>query len=129
MPMSDRVGEGVGQYVRMEHLVDLDELARRLQGPLAEWSRHARVGPLTWRDERAAWPQPITSDRGSVEVPESLGVRIEYGEDEIEICVWTGGWADVVWVADGEGGSLCPEFRDVDGAYAAVARTVEDLLA
>lgn len=113
----------------MEHLVDLDELARRIEGRLAEWSRQARVGPLTWRDERAAWPQAITTDRALIEVPESLGLRIENGEDEIEICVWTGGWADVEWVADGEGDSLCPEFSDTDGAYAAVARTIEDLLA
>jgi hypothetical protein len=113
----------------VEHQVDLDELAHRLEGVMPEWRMRAHVGPLTWRDERAAWPQPITPDRGSVEVPESLGLRIEYGDDEIEVCVWTGGWADVVWVADGEGDSLCPEFQDVDGAYAAVVQTVEDLLA
>lgn len=129
MPLWARLGDGVGQYGRMDHLVDLDELARRLEGLLAEWRRRARVGPLTWRDELAAWPQAITTDRGSVEVPESLGLRLEYGEEEIEVCVWAGGWADVDWVADGESGSLCPEFRDVDGAYAAVARTVDDLLA
>ncbi len=126
--MRVRLDEDVRQDDRMEHLVDLDELARRLDGLRTEWSRRARVGPFTWRDERASWPQAITTDRDSVEIPESLGLRVEYGEDEIEICVWTGGWADVNWVADGEGGSLCPEFRDVDGAYAAVARTVEDLL-
>ena len=112
----------------VEHHVDLDELARRLEGVMPEWRKRARVGPLTWRDERASWPQPITPDRSAVEVPESFGLRIDYGDDEIEVCVWTGGWADVVWVADGEGDSLCPEFRDVDGAYAAVVRTVEDLL-
>lgn len=113
----------------MEHLVDLDELARRLEAVMPGWRMRAHVGPLTWRDERAEWPRPITPDRASVEVPESLGLRIECGDDEIEVCVWTGGWADVVWVADGEGDSLCPEFRDVDGACAAVVQTVEDLLA
>lgn len=113
----------------MEHLVDLDELASRLEPVLADWSRTARVGQLTWRDEQAAWPQPITTDRASVHVPESLGVRVASGEDEIEVCVWTGGWADIDWVDAGEGQSLCPEFKDVDGAYAAVVRNVEHLLA
>lgn len=95
---------------------------------MPEWRKRARVGPFTWRDEQASWPQPITPDRSAVEVPESLGLRVDHGDDEIEVCVWAGGWADVVWVVDGEGDSLCPEFRDVDGAYAAVVRTVEDLL-
>ena len=113
----------------MDHLVDLDELASRLEPVLAEWARTAQVGPLTWRDEQASWPQPITTDRASVAVPESLGVRVTSGDDEIEICVWTGGWADIDWVDAGEGQSLCPEFGDVDGAYAAVVRNVEDLLA
>jgi hypothetical protein len=113
----------------VEHLVDLDELARRLRPLLAEWSKAANVGPLTWRDEQAVWPRVITTDREFVVVPESLGVRIASGHDEVEVCVWTGGWADVDWVAGGEGHSLCPEFTDVDGAYAAVVRNVEDLLA
>ena len=76
----------------MDHLVDLDELASRLEPVLAEWARTAQVGPLTWRDEQASWPQPITTDRSSVAIPESLGVRVTSGDDEIEICVWTGGW-------------------------------------
>ena len=87
------------------------------------------LGPLTWRDERADWPQPITPNRASVEVPESLSLRVESGDDQLEVCVWTGGWADISWVDDGEGNSLCPEFKNVDGAYAAVVQTVEDLLA
>ena len=47
----------------------------------------------------------------------------------MEVVVWTGGWADVVMVMDGEAVGLCPEFKDVDGAYAAVVRNVEDFLA
>jgi hypothetical protein len=113
----------------VEHIVDLDELARRLQPVLTEWTKTARVGPLTWRDEKAEWPKPITSDRSSVDLPESLGLRIESGVDEIKVCVWAGGWADIDWVDGGEANSLCPEFRDVGGAYAAVVGTVDDLLA
>ena len=113
----------------MHHRVDLDELARRLEPVLADWGRTAQVGPMTWRDEQAAWPKQITADRASVAVPESLGIRITSGDDELEVCVWTGGWADIDWVDHGEGQSLCPEFDDVDGAFAAVVLNVEDLLA
>ncbi len=88
------------------------------------------MGPLTWRDEKASWPQPIVTDRTAVEVPESLGIRLSLEpDDEMEFVVWTGGWADVVMMKDGEAVDLCPEFRDVDGAYAAVVRNVEDFLA
>lgn len=113
----------------MQHKVDLDELARRLESVVASWRTTVRVGPFTWRDENTSWPQPITSDRDSVEVPESLGLRLANGDDIIEVCVWTGGWADIDWVDADTGGSLCPEFDDIDGAYAAVVQNVEDLLA
>jgi hypothetical protein len=115
--------------VTVEHLIDLDELAQRL-GPLtAEWRGSATVGPLTWRDEVSPWPQPIVSDRNAVSVPESLGLRLQRDEDEMEMVVWTGGWADVVLAIDGEARSLCPEFGDVDVTCAAVERTVENFLA
>lgn len=115
----------------MEHLVDLDVLAARLRSVFGEWSRWAVVSPLTWRDEVAMWPPPITSDRDSVYVPESLGIalRKHATSDEFEAVVWTGGWADVGYVLDGEVYNFCPEFRDVDGAYAAVTKEVEDFLA
>lgn len=116
--------------VAVVHLVDLDELAKRLRGLVAEWKRSAQVEPFTWRDEQAPWPQPIVTDRGQVAVPESLGIRLlRAPDDEAEIVVWTGGWADVALLIDGEVIDLCPEFRDVDGAYAAVAVTVYDFLA
>lgn len=114
----------------MEHLVDLDELAARLGSTVEQWRKRATVGPLTWRDENASWPQPIVTDRTAVEVPESLGIRLSLDpDDEMEVVVWTGGWADVLMVMDGEAVDLCPEFKDVDAAYAAVVRNVEDFLA
>lgn len=115
----------------VEHLVDLDTLATRLQAVMPEWQRWAAVGPLTWRDEAAAWPQPITSDRSSVQVPESLGctLRKHASDDEFQAVVWTGGWADVDYVLGGEVYTFCPEFRDVDGAYSAVTKEIEDFLA
>jgi len=87
------------------------------------------VGPLTWRDEVSGWPHRIVADRNAVGVPESVGIRLQRGDDEMEIVVWTGGWAYVIVAIDGEVRNLCPGFSDVDAAYAAVARRVEDFLA
>ena len=115
--------------VPVDHLIDLDELARRLTRLRPEWERSAEVGPFTWRDEQAPWPQPIVTDRAIVKVPESLGVRLTSGEDEAEIVVWTGGWADIGFLFDEDVTDLYAEFQDVDGAYAAVATNVEDFLA
>jgi hypothetical protein len=112
----------------MDHVIDLDELARRLERVRPVWERSAKVGPFTWRDERASWPQPIVSDRASVRVPESLGVRLQSGDDEAEIVVWTGGWADIGFLKEGDVLDLYAEFHDVDGAYGAVAGCVEDFL-
>ena len=113
----------------VDHKVDLDELAFRLERMRPEWEQTAHVGPLTWRDERSPWPQPIVSDRASVETPESVGVVLRRGDDEAEFVVWTGGWADIGMLFDGEPTELYAEFPDVDGAYAAVVRNVEDFLA
>ncbi|WP_265520111.1 hypothetical protein [Oerskovia flava] len=115
----------------MEHLVDLDVLADRMRSGIEEWNYVASVGPLTWRDEAAAWPHPITPDRSSVQVPESLGftLRKHALDDEFEMVVWTGGWADVDYLLDDEVYTFCPEFRDVDGAYRAVVKQVTGFLA
>jgi hypothetical protein len=65
-----------------------------------------------------------------VQRPESLGIRLDTDpDDELEIVVWTGGWADIGFLLDGEVTNLYAEFTDLDGAYAAVARSVEDFLA
>jgi hypothetical protein len=64
-----------------------------------------------------------------VSAPESLGFRLQRDEDEMEMAVRAGGWADVILAIDGDARSLCPGFSNVDGACAAVARTVEDFLA
>lgn len=115
----------------MEHLVDLDILADRLLALIEEWNGLASMGPLNWRDEAATWPQPITPDRSCVRVPESLGftLRKHALDDEFEMVIWTGGWADVGYVLNGKVDSFCPEFRDVDGAYRAVVKEVGGFLA
>ncbi|NUU16936.1 hypothetical protein HP550_06690 [Cellulomonas humilata] len=116
----------------MDHLVDLDVLASRLRPVVSEWRSRSGidVGPLTWRDELASWPQPILTDRSSIEVPESVGLRVRRGQvDELEVCVWTGGWADVGYVRDDQVVDRSPHFQDVDGALAVVVENVEDFLA
>jgi hypothetical protein len=95
----------------------------------AQWQQTALIAPLTWRDEAAPWPKAVGTDRSSVQVPESWGVRLNRDDDEAEFVVWTGGLADIGLLFEGEVTDLHAEFQDVDGAYAAVVRTAEDLLA
>lgn len=114
----------------MENLIDLDALVKRLESTAETWRQSAQVQPFTWRDAEADWPQPIVTDRSSVRVAEALGIRLDSDPDnELEVVVWTGGWADIGFLLDGEVTTLYAEFSDLDGAYAAVARTVEDFLA
>lgn len=112
----------------MDHPVDLDALALLLRPHLHGWGRSATVGPLTWRDEDAAWPQPIERDRSRVSSPESLGLRLWRSSDELEIVVWTGAWADASRFVGGELNVSAPDFTDADSAYAAVVRFVEEFL-
>jgi hypothetical protein len=116
---------------RVEHLVDIDLLAQRLHAVIAKWKLQARVGPLTWRDERASCPQLIVTDCVSVQVPESRGIRLWQDPDGgLEAVVWAGGWVGRHRAPAQVG---CEQslsgFHDVDGANAAVVRTVEDFLA
>ena len=114
----------------MEYLIDLDALVKRLQSTAEAWRHSAEVQPFTWRDAEAGWPQPIVTDRSNVRVPESLGIRLHRDpDDELEIVVWAGGWADIGFLLDDEVTNLYAEFTDLDCAYAAVARSVEDFLA
>jgi hypothetical protein len=115
----------------VEHLIDLDVLADRLRLVMGEWGRRPTVSALTWRDEAAAWPRQSTWDRSSIQVPESLGFTLhkDGSDDVFATVVWTGGWADVGYLLDGKTYDLSPMFPDVDAAYAAVVKNVEDFLA
>jgi hypothetical protein len=112
----------------VDHLVDLDALALLLRPHLDDWARSATVGPLTWRDEDADWPQPIERDRSHVASPESLGLRLWRGSDELEIIVWAGAWADADRFVDGELDVTAPDFTDADSTYAAVVDFVAEFL-
>lgn len=72
----------------MARIIDLDEMAQRLQPTVEKWRQDAHVGPLTWRDAGAKWSQSITDDRdrASIDLPESLGLHVTQGDDEILVC-------------------------------------------
>lgn len=80
----------------MESWVDLDQVAGLI-------SRHAFacnepglvVGPLTWRDTAGPWPFPLRVDRGQVAEPDSVGVMVRKHEQEGQLVVFRGGWADL----------------------------------
>ncbi|RKT02421.1 hypothetical protein BX286_0322 [Streptomyces sp. 3211.6] len=81
----------------MDRIVDLDEAAVVLAGRAVGWrSAGLEVGPVTWRDAEAVWPQPLETDRARVRDPDSVGVAmVGPGEAELSVVLFRGGWADV----------------------------------
>ena len=113
----------------MEHLVDLDDLASKLAPHLSRWETVATVSGLTWRDEKASWPQPIVTDRAAVQVPESLGLTVSNGPDDaLQVVVWTGGWADANALKGGTISTPHLTFTDADEALGAVVLFVDRFL-
>jgi hypothetical protein len=87
----------VGEDDVMDRIIDLDRAAAEIVGRRAGWEADGLlVGPVTWRDEAASWPQRLEEDRERVADPDSVGVRIT-GSDEAELAVvlFRGGWADI----------------------------------
>ncbi|MER7760985.1 hypothetical protein [Streptomyces sp. NPDC097619] len=81
----------------MERIIDLDEAAAAL-ARLSEGRRGVGldVGPLTWRDYEASWPQALETDRTAVRDPDSVGIHVHGPDDaELMIVLFRGGWADV----------------------------------
>jgi hypothetical protein len=110
----------------MDKLIDLDAVAAELEQRRAVWTAAGiTVGPLTWRDAAADWPQALVTDRSAVIDPESVGVRLSDDGQETELVLWTGGWADLAALIAGVPINETPEFGDV-GACMAVA---DDLFA
>ncbi|MFH8387303.1 hypothetical protein ACH4E7_41425 [Kitasatospora sp. NPDC018058] len=84
----------------MERIVDLDEAAAEVAGRTPGWrTTGLTVGPVTWRDEAAPWPQRLETDRSLVNDPDSVGVLISGpAEAELSVMLFRGGWADVDYV-------------------------------
>ncbi|GAA4997348.1 hypothetical protein GCM10023205_83330 [Yinghuangia aomiensis] len=93
----------------MHRVIDLDEAAAALVGQAAgRRSAGLEVGPLTWRDAEASWPQPLETDRARVRDPDSVGVVVSGpGDAELSVVLFRGGWADVDFIASlDDAGSL-----------------------
>jgi hypothetical protein len=85
----------------MERVVDLDRAADEVAERRPGWSsRGLVVGPVTWRDESAPWPQRLETERSRVGDPDSIGVHFSgSGGAELVIVLFRGGWADVDFIA------------------------------
>ena len=96
----------------MDRTVDLDQAASEIIERQGAWrARGLSTGLITWRDEAAAWPARLETDRSRVSDPDSVGIRIT-GPDETELVVvlFRGGWADVDYCAGGEDFGPIPAF-------------------
>jgi hypothetical protein len=110
----------------MDHIVDLDELAVRLQEGLHIWRAFGTVTEFTWRDERDSRRQRLSTDRVSVLVPESLGFTIVHDWfHEFQFVAWTGGWADINYIKDDAVVSRTPKFSTVEQAFSVAQREIE----
>ncbi|MFI1176726.1 hypothetical protein [Streptomyces melanogenes] len=85
----------------VERNLDLDQAAAEIAARRQRWTAGGLVaGPLTWRDEAAAWPQPLEEDRSRVEDPDSVGICITGPADaELSVVLFRGGWADADFLA------------------------------
>jgi hypothetical protein len=80
----------------MESRVDLDEVAGLISRHAFAWKEPGLVvGALTWRDAAGPWPFHLVGDRGQVAEPDSVGVMIRKHEQEGQLVVFRGGWADL----------------------------------
>lgn len=112
-------------------MIDLDLLIQLLTPDLRRWQGEVDSVRVTWRDRTATWPQPLESDRAVVVDPESVGIELLRAPDatglhECRVVVWTGGWADVEWVAGERVVTRTPQFPDLEGAEAAVRLALEE---
>lgn len=85
----------------MEQRIDLDRAAAQISSRRQQWTAAGLiVGPLTWRDMAACWPQPLERNRSRVAEPDSVGVHVTGPADaELLVVLFRGGWADVDFVA------------------------------
>ncbi|MEV6103060.1 hypothetical protein [Nocardia sp. NPDC051981] len=82
----------------MDYVVNLDQAAAEINSRLQSWTAAGLVpGPITWRDEAAAWSQRLEIDRAVVADPDSVGVFLQTRDEQnaLNIVLYRGGWADV----------------------------------
>ena len=80
----------------MESRVDLDQVAGLISRHAFAWEESGLVvGAVTWRDAAGPWPSPLREDRGQVTEPDSVGVTVRKHEQEGQLVVFRGGWADL----------------------------------
>lgn len=107
----------------VEQGIDLDRAAAQINTRRQRWTAAGlTVGPLTWRDMAACWPQPLERNRSRVAEPDSVGVHLTGPADaELLVVLFRGGWADVDFLASlgetdgdsGAGAGLVSEAPDV----------------
>ncbi|MEV0523316.1 SMI1/KNR4 family protein [Streptomyces sp. NPDC050439] len=85
----------------MKRLIDLDQAAAQISARRRQWTAAGLVvGPVTWRDEAAAWPQRLETSRSEVRDPDSVGIHVTGPQDaELLVVLYRGGWADVDFIA------------------------------
>jgi hypothetical protein len=90
----------VCHHARVEHRIDLDQVAALISGHAAAWAQAGlAVGPLTWRDVGVPWPYPLKTDREEVTDADSVGVVVRNQEQEGRLVIFRGGWADLeYWI-------------------------------
>jgi hypothetical protein len=99
----------IGHSVWVESRIDLDEAALVISRQIDNWKRVGiEIQPITWRDVGERWPYPLKTDRAEVIDPDSVGLALRKGEQEGELVLFKGGWADLrYW--DGKSNQIIDE--------------------
>ncbi|MEU0717117.1 hypothetical protein ABZ498_08020 [Streptomyces lavendulocolor] len=94
----------------MERVIDLDEAVAAVAARQPAWQAAGlAVGPVTWRDEAAPWPQRLEIDRSEVSEPDSIGIHVRNShEAELHVVLYRGGWADVDYIASIDDAGVIP---------------------
>ena len=98
----------------MDAKIDLDLAAEQIAARSASWeARGLHVGQLTWRDQSRRWRHQVVTGRAQAAEPDSVGVKVTCGDEEGQVVLYLGGWADIEW-----GGKGATDFVDeVAGDY------------
>jgi hypothetical protein len=97
--------------------LDLDVAHRAIEDRTPFWAAAGLVvDPVTWMDNDAEWPQPLLTERSAVRRPMSIGVIVRNGDEEGEVVLYAGGWADFSTIVTGEDPVLTyVEVEDANG--------------